>query len=91
MIRNLSFLPADQLYGYLEVDSSRVYTLGVSPKTYKERVYKTIDRSPTTNVMVYTHFEGLPKLKVNPFTLVIYWIDKTITKQIKNKSDNMSV
>ena len=47
--------------------------------------------SPNTNVMVYAQFEVSPKLKVTPFTLVIYWTVKGVTYNIKNKPENMPV
>ena len=47
--------------------------------------------STTINAMVYSHFEVSTKLKVKPFTLVIYWVSKITTQEIKNKLDNISV
>ena len=35
-------------------------------------VYSPMNGSPTIRVMVYAQFEGYPKLKVNPFTLVLF-------------------
>ena len=57
----------------------------------KDMVYIPMCGSAIINVMVYTLFGGSPKLKVKPFTLVIYWIVKCITQDIKNNFENMSV
>ena len=53
-------------------------------------VYTPMGVSPNINDMVYILFIGSPKLKVYPFTIVIYWIFKIITQSIKNKLDNIT-
>ena len=35
---------------------------------------------PNINVLIYSHFGGLPKIKVQPFKLVENWIVKILTK-----------
>ena len=47
--------------------------------------------SPTINVMVYAHFLGSPKIKVQPFVVVLSWIVKFLTQYIQNKLKNSSV
>ena len=47
-------------------------------------VYTPVGGSPTINVMVYSHYGGLPKLKVNPFTLFFYLVVKIIKQQNKS-------
>ena len=42
-------------------------------------VYTQMGGSTTINVMVYPLFKGSPKIKVWHFTLVFYWVAKTIT------------
>ena len=61
---------AAQPPGDLAVDNAWIYIPDGSPKN-KWMVYTPLGGSPTINVMVYAHFEGLPKLKVYPFTLVL--------------------
>ena len=60
-----SFLPYDQTYGDLAVDSAWNYAPDGSPKIKKDMVYTPMRGSPKTRVMVYPQFGGSPKLKRN--------------------------
>ena len=41
--------------------------------------------SRTINVIVYALFVGSLKVKVKPFTLVVYWIVECVTQEVKIK------
>ena len=87
-MQKCSFFSADQYSGDLAVEDAWVYIPGGSPKN-KKMVYTPLGSSPTINVMVYAHFVSLPKLKISPFTLVIFYRVKSMIQEIKNKSDNI--
>ena len=63
----------------------------VQQKTNKYGFYTPMVVSTTFNVMYYAIFVGSPKLKVYPFTLVIYWIVRIIIPEVKNKLYNVLV
>ena len=44
-----------------------------------------MDGSPDINSLIYTHFEGSPKIKVYTFTLVGSWIEKYKQNKLKRK------
>ena len=62
-MRRLYFFLAAQNSGDLAVYSAWVCTPEDKQK-HKDRVYTPMIGSPTTNIMVYTHFRGSPKIKV---------------------------
>ena len=80
-----------QTSGDLAVDISWDYIPVGRPKKNKYGVYIPMGGSPTTNFVVYTHFGVSPKLKVKPLTLIIYYIVRSITWEVKNKLDNMLI
>ena len=72
-----------QPYDNFSVYNAWVYIPGGSPKTNKDRVYTPMGGSPTINHMVYAYFRVSPRHNIKPFTFLLYWILKSITKDIK--------
>ena len=81
----------DQASGEQAVDNAWVYTHFGSPKNKEINCLHTNGQLINYQYYGYSHFEGPTKFMVQPSTLVLFWIVKIITKDIKNKSENKSV